>query len=177
MIRVFEITKGNFERFQSPILEIEKSSFSSPWSLNAFLEEIDRPVSHLWALRVDKAVLSAYICFWLVSGEAQLMNIAVRPGLRRQGLGRMLLGRMIAFAKSERVCAVWLEVRPSNVIARKLYEKMGFTEAGRRPKYYRDTQEDAIIMCLPVCRTDTDLRRASESPDLGVSLLTGLERR
>jgi ribosomal-protein-alanine N-acetyltransferase len=104
------------------------------------------------------------------------MNIAVRPGLRRQGLGRMLLGRMIAFAKSERVCAVWLEVRPSNVIARKLYEKMGFTEAGRRPKYYRDTQEDAIIMCLPVCRTDTDLRRASESPDLGVSLLTGLER-
>jgi ribosomal-protein-alanine N-acetyltransferase len=164
MIRLLEITKENFERFQSPILEIEKSSFPSPWSLNAFLEEINRPISYLWALLVEE-VPKAYICFWIVPGEAQLMNIAVHPGGRRKGLGRYLLSRMIEFGKSKTILAVWLEVRPSNVIARQLYEKMGFTETGRRPRYYRDTNEDAIIMCLPLYQTDRNCSSVSERPD------------
>jgi ribosomal-protein-alanine N-acetyltransferase len=164
MIHFLEITKENFERFQSSILEIEKSSFPSPWSLNAFIEEIDRSISHLWALLVEE-VLKAYICFWIVSGEAHLMNIAVHPGGRSKGFGRYLLSRMIEFGESKTIHAVWLEVRPSNVIARQLYEKMGFTETGRRPRYYRDTNEDAIIMCLPRYHMDTNYPSMSERPD------------
>jgi ribosomal protein S18 acetylase RimI-like enzyme len=106
MIHFLEITKDNFERFHSPILEIEESSFASPWSLNAFVEEVNRPMSHLWALLVEE-VLRAYICFWIVSGEAHLMNIAVHPGGRRNGLGRYLLSRMIEFGESETIQAAW----------------------------------------------------------------------
>jgi len=174
MIRLLEITKANFERFQSSIVKIEQSSFPSPWSLNAFLEEIDRPISYLWALLVEEA-LKAYICFWIVSGEAHLMNIAVHPGRRRKGLGRLLLGRMIEFAKSKMIRVVWLEVRPSNVTARKLYEKMGFTETGRRPRYYTDTKEDAVIMCLPLYLIDTDWSGGSESSDSQLFLI-GFEK-
>ena len=149
MIRLLEITDENFERFQSPILEIEKSSFPSPWSLNAFAEEINRPISHLWALLVDEA-LEGYICFWIVSGEAHLMKIAVHLKGRGKGFGRSLLHKMIELGRLMAVQTVWLEVRPSNAIARRLYEKAGFRETGRRPRYYRDTNEEAILMCLPL---------------------------
>jgi len=103
------------------------------------------------------------------------MNIAVHPGRRRKGLGRLLLGRMIEFAKSKMIRVVWLEVRPSNVTARKLYEKMGFTETGRRPRYYTDTKEDAVIMCLPLYLIDTDWSGASESSDSQLFLI-GFEK-
>ena len=149
MIRLLEITIENFEQFQAPILEIEKSSFPSPWSLNAFKGEINRLISHLWGLTVGEALVG-YICFWIVAAEAHLMNIAVHPKERRKGLGRYLLNKMVEVGKSKEVQKVWLEVRPSNSVARDLYEKVGFGETGRRPRYYRDTNEDAIVMCLPL---------------------------
>ncbi|MEA2039153.1 MAG: ribosomal protein S18-alanine N-acetyltransferase [Thermodesulfobacteriota bacterium] len=147
MIRLLDITLDNLEAFQSDILKIERSSFSSPWSLSSFIEEINRPVSHLWALTIDEK-LSGYICFWMFADDIHLMNIAVHPERRGKGYGHYLLTRMIETGASMGIETVWLEVRPSNPMAIMLYEKIGFEKIGRRSKYYRDTKEDAVVMRL-----------------------------
>jgi ribosomal-protein-alanine N-acetyltransferase len=154
MISVVEITRDSFHRFQDSILAIEKVSFPSPWSLNAFSQELNRSVSNLWALLVDRK-LGGYICFWVIADEIHLMNIAIHPSMRRRGLARYLLARMIREGVSKGVRRVWLEVRPSNVTARHLYQEAGFVETGRRHRYYSDTNEDAIIMSLLLNPEDT----------------------
>lgn len=147
MISVIEITHENFHRFQDRIMDIERVSFPSPWSANAFSQELNRPLSTFWALLVGQT-LAGYICFWVIADEIHLMNIAIHPAMRRRGLGRYLLTRMIRAGVSKGVRRVWLEVRPSNLTARHLYLLTGFTESGRRRRYYSDTNEDAIIMSL-----------------------------
>ena len=147
MIRLLDITLDNLEVFQSDILKIERSSFSSPWSLSSFIEEINRPISHLWALTIDEK-LSGYICFWMFADDIHLMNIAVHPESRGKGYGHYLLTKMIETGTSMGIETVWLEVRPSNPMAIMLYEKIGFEKIGRRSKYYRDTKEDAVVMSL-----------------------------
>jgi ribosomal-protein-alanine N-acetyltransferase len=129
-------------------------SFPSPWSLNAFTQELNRPVSNLWALLVNQT-LAGYICFWLISDEIHVMNIAIHPSMRKRGLGRYLLARMIQEGVSRGIRRVWLEVRPSNLAARHLYRGAGFAETGRRPRYYSDTNEDAIIMSLSLTPEET----------------------
>ncbi len=147
MIRLLDITSDNLEAFQSEILKIERSSFLTPWSLRSFREEINRSISYLWALVIDKK-LFAYICFWMFADEIHLMNIAVHPERRGKGYGHYLLTRMIETGTSMGIEVVWLEVRPSNSMAIMLYEKLGFKKIGRRAKYYPDTKEDAVVMCL-----------------------------
>jgi ribosomal-protein-alanine N-acetyltransferase len=154
MISVVQITRDNFYRFQNSILAIEKVSFPSPWSLNAFTQELNRPVSNLWALLVNQT-LAGYICFWVISDEIHIMNVAIHPSMRKRGLGRYLLDRMIQEGVSRGIRRVWLEVRPSNLAARHLYQEAGFAETGRRPRYYSDTNEDAIIMSLLLTPEET----------------------
>ena len=160
MISLVDITAQNVSRFLDDILEIERSSFPSPWSSKAFRQETDRRVSHLWALRAE-GVFLGYICFWMFSGEIHLMNIAVHPKKRGNGFGSHLLAKMIETGRSEGADKAWLEVRPSNIMARVLYKKIGFKETGRSPRYYDDTNEDAIVMSMPllpnrVNRLETD---------------------
>jgi ribosomal-protein-alanine N-acetyltransferase len=147
MSRLLEITAANFQHFLDGILEIEKLSFPSPWSLNAFKDEIRNPISHLWALAGDDA-LTGYLCFWMFDSEIQLINIAVHPLKRRKGYGHHLLTKLIGTGISKGIEYIWLEVRVSNTPARRLYQKLGFKEIGRRPRYYTDTNEDAIVMSL-----------------------------
>ena len=161
MISVEEVTAENFQRFQDNILEVERASFPTPWSLQAFEEEIKRPISHLWVLIVD-GELGGYICFWVFGGEVHLMNVAVHPERRRRGLGGCLLDKMIEVGVSEGARKAWLEVRPSNVIARAFYNRAGFSEIGRRPHYYKETNEDAIIMNLSLVPEDASLREAND---------------
>lgn len=141
------VTTKNDRLYLPQIHEIEKLSFPSPWSLNALKSEIKNPVSHLWALTREDA-LSAYICFWMLDKEAQLLSLAVHPRERRKGFGHYLLKKMIETTVSEGIQIVWLEVRPSNLAGIGLYRKMGFEEVYRRPRYYSDTREDAIVMVL-----------------------------
>ena len=145
MSSLVEVTGENFPIFQGDILEIERNSFPSPWDFNSFLSEIDRSISHFWVLLIDE-VLEGYICFWIFANETHLMNIAVHPKWRGKGLGERLLCKMIEVGISEGAKTAWLEVRPSNLVARSLYEKAGFKEVGFRPRYYKETNEDAIIM-------------------------------
>lgn len=157
MTSVVRLTQANAESYLDGIMEIEKASFLSPWSRNAFVQELKNPVSHLWILLGQEKV-EGYVCFWMFDSEIQLINVAVRPEKRGKGFGNHLLRDMIKTAMANGMRQVWLEVRMSNSPARRLYEKLGFVTVGRRPRYYRDTNEDAIVMSLGLSEREEDRR-------------------
>ena len=141
------ITRDNYHIYIDPILEIENRSFPLPWSQRAFIQETENPVSHLWVLLSNGNVVG-YVCFWLFDREIQLINIAVHPEKRGMGFGHYLMTKMIETGFSKGSQYIWLEVRISNLTAKRLYQKLGFEEIGRRRGYYRETKEDAIVMVL-----------------------------
>ncbi|MBW1722502.1 MAG: ribosomal protein S18-alanine N-acetyltransferase [Deltaproteobacteria bacterium] len=147
MISLVRVTRENSGHYLQGILEIEKASFVTPWSREAFHQELLNPVSHLWVLEEDH-LLAGYVCFWIHDAFIEVLHIAVRPDKRRRGYGRRLLEEVISTGTDWGVDQVWLEVRESNRPARELYRKMGFEEVGVRPCYYRDTHEDAVSMTL-----------------------------
>ena len=147
MDNLVKISVDNFPAYRNQIIAIESLSFLSPWSLRSFETELTKPVSHLWGL-VNGDILLGYICFWMFASEIQLINIAVHPENRGMRLGSLLLNKMISTGIDKGVRHIWLEVRPSNASAKKLYQKYGFKEVGLRSNYYTDTNEDAIIMDL-----------------------------
>lgn len=131
------------------VLDIERVSFPNPWSRNQFESELRNPVSFEYTLKVNApggSTLAAYIVFWVVHGEAHILNIAVKPAFRRQGAGRTLLAAALDMMQRNLVYEVFLEVRRSNRAARDLYRKFGFKEVFERKGYYGD--EDAIVMTL-----------------------------
>jgi ribosomal-protein-alanine N-acetyltransferase len=87
--------------------------------------------------------------FWAIVDEAHISTIAVHPDWRGRGLGAMVLAALIDTAILRGAAEVTLEVRVSNEIAQNLYRRYGFVEVGRRKKYYRDNNEDALIMTAP----------------------------
>jgi ribosomal-protein-alanine N-acetyltransferase len=147
MIALLEITDRNARRYLDQIMEIENLSFPTPWSLRSFQAEIASAHSRLWILKSRKDMIG-YICFWMFANEIQLINVAVHPFMRNKGFGGHLLAGLIKTGESKGIHALWLEVRPTNVSALRLYRKYGFEEVYRRPRYYRDTGEDAIVMSL-----------------------------
>ena len=159
MISLQKVTPENFHRFKDPILAVEKSSFLSPWSIRAFEAETKRSVSQLWAL-LTGVKIGGYICFWIFADETHLTNIAVHPQRRKRGFGGCLLKKLMEASLSEGATKAWLEVRPSNLGARTFYIKAGFTEISRKPRYYRETNEDAIIMSISLAPQDTGLRKS-----------------
>jgi ribosomal-protein-alanine N-acetyltransferase len=141
------ITTQNLLAHLTDILNIERISFPSPWGRESFEHEVRNPLSQFWGILSDSR-LAAYICFWVTAGEIHLMNIAVHPEMRKRGLGRHLMDKLVQTGVEEGVRKIWLEVRPSNEAARALYLGMGFIEVGWRRRYYTDTGEDAIVMTL-----------------------------
>jgi ribosomal-protein-alanine N-acetyltransferase len=87
-----------------------------------------------------------FVGIWLLVDEAHIVTIAVRPDRRQERLGELLLCATVDLARAARASAVTLEVRLSNAVAQNLYEKYGFLKVGRRPRYYSDNHEDALIM-------------------------------
>jgi ribosomal-protein-alanine N-acetyltransferase len=127
------------------VLGIERRSFPTPWSLAMFVLELSKPSGIcLAAVRDDRLVgylvCSRYADVW------HLMNIAVEPDLRRQGVARGLLERLFDEAGAD--ARYTLEVRTSNQGAIAMYERFGFRRAGHRRRYYHDNGEDALIMWL-----------------------------
>jgi len=112
-----------------------------------FQEELAKIPSTLYVLKEvpGKRVLG-YSCFWSLSGEVQLVNIAVHPDLRGRGLGRRLLDHLLLEAESREAERIFLEVRPSNWAAIGLYERLGFEVLYRRLGYYTPEGEDALVM-------------------------------
>lgn len=133
---------GDIDRVE----EIERLSFSMPWSRAAFEAEMnDNDIACYLVVEAAASVI-AYAGMWLIVDEAHITNVAVAPSHRGQGIGEALLKAMIDKAKENGAGAMTLEVRPSNMAARNLYAKMGFVLKGIRRHYYTDNKEDAQIM-------------------------------
>jgi len=128
------------------VQRIEEASFTTPWPPNAYRSELmtNRLASYLVA-RVDGRIV-AYGGMWLMVDEAHITTFAVHPAWRRQRLGERLLLAFLDLARDRHAREATLEVRLSNLGARRLYEKYGFRPVGLRPRYYSDNNEDALIM-------------------------------
>ena len=129
----------------SQVAELEKICFSDPWSENSITYELTNPLS-LWLIAVEGDKVAGYVGSQSVMGESDMMNVAVHPDFRRQGVAEKLVLELVAaLAKKDNHCLT-LEVRASNVSAISLYEKLGFAQVGLRKNYYRNPKEDALIL-------------------------------
>lgn len=127
------------------IAELEKACFSDPWSYDSIASELVNPLSYWLVAEVD-GVVAGYVGSQSVLDAADMMNIAVSPDYRRRGIGQALVNELVAYLSQNKVIALLLEVRVSNEPAITLYERMGFEQVGRRPNYYRNPREDALIL-------------------------------
>ncbi len=129
---------------------LEKRSYEFPWSPGIFSDCVKAGHS-CWVLCMD-GVVAGYGILSTGAGEAHLLNLCIGPEYRRRGLGRHLLVRLLDITKWNRVERIFLEVRPSNPLAKTLYESVGFKSIGVRPRYYpaRNGREDAIVMVLEI---------------------------
>ena len=127
------------------IAELEKLCFSDPWSENSVASELKNPLS-LWLVAMEEDRLAGYIGSQSVEGEADVMNVAVHPDFRRQGIAELLCNALVNHLRQNQIHCLTLEVRASNAPAIALYEKLDFVLVGRRPNYYRHPKEDALIM-------------------------------
>ena len=127
------------------VAELEKLCFSAPWSETAVRGELTNPLS-LWIVAVDGDTVAGYIGSQSVMGEADMMNVAVSPAYRRQGIAEKLVVTLAEKLTAQNVSSLTLEVRASNEPAIALYEKLLFVQVGRRPNYYTKPKEDALIL-------------------------------
>jgi ribosomal-protein-alanine N-acetyltransferase len=132
------------------ILAIEQQS---PSAAHWTLEQYDKLVGSGVVLVAEQAAeeagqLCGFVCAMAVAGEWEIENVVVAAELLRRGIADELVRELIRRAESEAASAILLEVRESNLPARGLYEKHGLREVGRRPAYYRDPVEDAILYAL-----------------------------
>ena len=125
---------------------IERASFTTPWPPQAYRSEIEtnRLASYLVVRAAGRVI--AYAGVWLMVDEAHITTFAVDPAYRRRGVGERLLLALLDVAIARGAHEATLEVRLSNLPARRLYEKYGFRPVGLRPRYYTDDHEDALIM-------------------------------
>lgn len=162
------------EKDLSAVMQIDKECFGGLWNREGYQREIDSPNSQILIMKLaldagtddsyniceaspTKAPSSQTIssgdtsiigigCAWFILEEAHITMLAIRPQYRRQGLGQLLLIKLLKNAIQKQSEWATLEVRVSNQAAQKLYEKLGFINIGQRKNYYQDTKEDALIL-------------------------------
>ncbi|MDD3921574.1 MAG: ribosomal protein S18-alanine N-acetyltransferase [Eubacteriales bacterium] len=127
------------------IAELEKLCFRSPWSKNAILSELDNHLAHYHVLDLNGEIIG-YAGMWVLFGESHITNVAIKAEYRKNGYGEMLMLKSMQAASKYKAVSMTLEVREHNEPAKALYYKLGFEQAGRRKRYYRDTGEDALIL-------------------------------
>jgi [ribosomal protein S18]-alanine N-acetyltransferase len=133
------------------VLEIEIASYSMPWSLATFRTLLRRRDADLLVAEYDDELeLAGYAASWYVLDQAELGNIAVAEPFRGLGIGALLVETALLRAERRGAREIFLEVRPSNGPALRLYRRFGFREAGRRPDYYSKPVEDALVMRRPL---------------------------
>ena len=127
------------------VAEIEKQCFTTAWSENSIASELNNDLA-LWLVAEEDGVVVGYVGSQTVFPETDMMNVAVIPERRREGIAEVLIDSLIIELKRIGSSSLTLEVRASNLPAVSLYEKMGFHQVGRRPNYYRNPREDALIL-------------------------------
>lgn len=128
------------------IVEIEHQAFPTPWTVEAFHYELEKNAVASYLVAMKAGQLGGYGGFWRILDEAHITNVAVDISCRREGIATLLMRELFSLAVSKGCKSMTLEVRESNLSAQNLYIQMGFVSHGKRPGYYTDTKEDAIIM-------------------------------
>jgi [ribosomal protein S18]-alanine N-acetyltransferase len=132
------------------VCALERVCYDDPWPSSAFVAlPGNQRVYFAVARWADGGRLAGYVIGWHVMDEAELANLAVEPSARGRGIGARLLAAMLADAQARGATRIFLEVRESNVAARKLYESQGFEQVGRRSRYYSSPVEDALVLRRP----------------------------
>jgi [ribosomal protein S18]-alanine N-acetyltransferase len=130
------------------VIDLDQKSFSLPWPERSFRYELtDNPASRCWLAELEGNVVGMIVA-WLIVDEAHVATLATHPDFRRQGIAKKLLAHALQQLIKEGARSSFLEVRESNMAARDLYHKFGYEETGRRRRYYKDNDEDAILMNL-----------------------------
>jgi ribosomal-protein-alanine N-acetyltransferase len=146
------------------VVDLDQKSFSLPWPERSFRFELtDNPASRCWVAEVDEKIVGM-IVVWLIVDEAHVATIATHPDFRRMGIAKRLLSHVLQKLIEQGARSSFLEVRESNLPAQELYRKFGYEETGRRRRYYKDNDEDAILMNLS--SLNAEHLRSNESPSM-----------
>ena len=147
----------------SVVVQLDQLSFSLPWPERSFRSELtDNPASRCWVAELDQRVVGMVVA-WILVDEIHVATIATHPDFRRQGIAQRLLSHALLQAREEGAQSSFLEVRKSNLAAQELYRKFGYEVTGVRKRYYRDNDEDAILMSLSSLSQDHLLRHGSST--------------
>jgi ribosomal-protein-alanine N-acetyltransferase len=137
----------DIDRDLDQVMAVDAASFPNPWTRGMFLHEAQDPeFRKLLVLRAPDRAVAGYCALWIVAGELHVNNIAVGPAWRGRGLGAALLGAALRHGAARGATRATLEVRASKTAALALYRRFGFVEAGRRPGYYTNPVDDALIL-------------------------------
>jgi [ribosomal protein S18]-alanine N-acetyltransferase len=147
------------------VVALDQISFSLPWPERSFRYELStNEASRCWVAEVDGRVVGM-IVGWLLVDEMHIATIATHPDYRRQGIGSKLLSHTLRQSMDEGANSSFLEVREGNLAAQEMYLKFGYEKMGRRKRYYRDNNEDAILMYLKSLSRDRLPRDDSPAKD------------
>lgn len=131
------------------VSQIDRLSFSLPWPEHSFQYEVsENRVSRCWVAETEDRRIAAMIVSWIIVDEMHIATIATHPDFRRKGIGERILRHALVDGRGSGARLAFLEVREANTAAQGMYRKFGFRVTGRRPRYYRDNGEDAILMTL-----------------------------
>lgn len=143
-VRIVPMTADHLDE----VAELERVCFPDPWSRNMLAEELDNALAAFLVALDGGGAVAGYAGLQVVLDEGYILNIAVRPDCRRQGVAGQLLQVFLDFARGHRLAFLTLEVRASNYAAIALYGSRGFRGVGRRKNYYEHPREDAVLMTL-----------------------------
>lgn len=136
------------------VMAVELRAYPFPWTLGIFRDCLHAGYS-MWLQERDGEILG-YGVLSIAADEAHILNLCTAPGHEGQGLGQRMLQALLRIARAQHAQRVFLEVRPSNPRAITLYDRSGFNEIGRRPRYYpaHHGREDAIVMAMELLPDD-----------------------
>ena len=155
-----------------PVQAIDRLSFSLPWPESAFNYELtksDHSRNYVVEEDLGDGTLQvvAMAVVWVIVDEAHIATIAVHPHWRGRGLGKLLLRQILSDMRGCGMQTVLLEVRAGNQVAQEMYHRYGFQVVGRRPRYYQDNQEDAVLMTL---KFENEMERVSDGAGIAHSI-------
>jgi ribosomal-protein-alanine N-acetyltransferase len=126
---------------------LERGCFTEAWSERMLEDECNNQLAHYFTV-MDGLFVCGYGGYLSICGEGEITRLAVAESYRRKGFGRMILNEIIKSARALNISEITLEVRAGNAPARALYSNVGFREISKRPGYYQNPAEDALVMAL-----------------------------
>ena len=139
------------------VTEIEKATFARPWTREDFLREMEVNKVARYLVYVLDGEIVGYAGAWVILDESHITNIAIREDMRGRGYGKALVKALLQYLSNLGAEYATLEVRVSNAAARHVYESLGFVRMGKRPHYYEDNGEDALLMvCADMPQAEED---------------------